>query len=134
MIRAQRAEAPALLGAERYQGGVTPRLRSAPGHHASRRNLGSILPRLLLAVAGIALVLGAGEIAVRLLDVGPTVGVVYREIFRLGMDDWPEKKDLAFPEDVIFINRSLSGHFGNLSRLRATGPWRDMVLKYANPS
>jgi len=38
---------------------------------------------LLLAVSSVALVLGAGEIAVRLLDVGPTVGVVYREIFRL---------------------------------------------------
>jgi predicted unusual protein kinase regulating ubiquinone biosynthesis (AarF/ABC1/UbiB family) len=57
---------------------------------------------------------------------------LYREIFRLGMDDWPEKKDMAFPEDVIFINRSLSGHFGNLSRLRATGPWRELILKYAN--
>ena len=62
---------------------MTPRLRSAPGRHASRRDLGSILPRLLLAVASVVLVLGAGEIAVRLLDVGPTVGVVYREIFRL---------------------------------------------------
>jgi len=56
---------------------------------------------------------------------------LYREIFRLGMEDWPAKKDMLFPEDVIFVNRSLSGHFGNLSRLRATGPWRDLVLKYA---
>jgi predicted unusual protein kinase regulating ubiquinone biosynthesis (AarF/ABC1/UbiB family) len=56
---------------------------------------------------------------------------LYREIFRLGMDDWPQKKDMLFPEDVIFVNRSLSGHFGNLSRLNATGPWRDLVLKYA---
>ena len=56
---------------------------------------------------------------------------LYREIFRLGMNDWPEKKDMLFPEDVIFINRSLTGHFGNLSRLNATGPWRELVLKYA---
>jgi len=56
---------------------------------------------------------------------------LYREIFRLGMADWPQKKDMLFPEDVIFVNRSLSGHFGNLSRLGATGPWRDLVLKYA---
>lgn len=55
---------------------------------------------------------------------------LYREVFRLGMTDWPEKKDMLFPEDVIFINRSLSGHFGNLSRLHATGSWRDLVLKY----
>jgi len=56
---------------------------------------------------------------------------IYREIFRLGMEDWPEKKDMLFPEDVIFINRSLTGHFGNLSRLHAAGPWRDLVLRYA---
>jgi predicted unusual protein kinase regulating ubiquinone biosynthesis (AarF/ABC1/UbiB family) len=58
---------------------------------------------------------------------------IYREIIRLGFEDWDEKTDMQFPEDVIFINRSLTGHFGNLSRLRATGPWRDLVLKYARP-
>lgn len=56
---------------------------------------------------------------------------MYREIARLGFQDWEEKTDMLFPEDVIFINRSLSGHFGNLSRLHATGPWRELVLKYA---
>jgi len=56
---------------------------------------------------------------------------IYREMVRLGFDHWEEKTNLLFPEDVIFINRSLSGHFGNLSRLGATGPWRDLVLKYA---
>lgn len=57
---------------------------------------------------------------------------IYNEIIRLGFQDWEQKTDMEFPEDVIFINRSLSGHFGNLSRLRATGPWRDLVLKYAS--
>ena len=56
---------------------------------------------------------------------------IYREIIQLGFQDWEEKTNMLFPEDVIFINRSLSGHFGNLSRLRATGPWRELVLKYA---
>jgi predicted unusual protein kinase regulating ubiquinone biosynthesis (AarF/ABC1/UbiB family) len=56
---------------------------------------------------------------------------MYREIIQLGFQDWEEKKDMLFPEDVIFINRSLSGHFGNLSRLNATGPWRDLVLEYS---
>jgi predicted unusual protein kinase regulating ubiquinone biosynthesis (AarF/ABC1/UbiB family) len=55
----------------------------------------------------------------------------YREIVRLGFADWDDKVDMLFPEDVIFINRSLSGHFGNLSKLRATGPWRDLMLGYA---
>ena len=58
---------------------------------------------------------------------------IYGELIRLGFQDWERKFDMEFPEDVIFINRSLGGHFGNLSRLRATGPWRDLMLKYANP-
>ena len=36
-----------------------------------------------------------------------------------------------FTEDAIFIDRALGGHFGNLSRLRATGPWRELVFRYA---
>ena len=56
---------------------------------------------------------------------------MYRKIIQLGFQDWEEKMDMLFPEDVIFINRSLSGHFGNLSRLNATGPWRDLVLEYS---
>ena len=56
---------------------------------------------------------------------------IYREIMRLGFKDWEIKTDMDFPEQVIFINRSLTGHFGNLSKLRATGPWRELILKYA---
>jgi len=57
---------------------------------------------------------------------------IYGQLIRLGFQDWEQKFDMEFPEDVIFVNRSLGGHFGNLSRLRATGPWRDLVLKYAS--
>ena len=32
--------------------------------------------------------------------------------------------DLRFPSDIVFVNRTVFGHFGNLSRLRAAGPWR----------
>jgi predicted unusual protein kinase regulating ubiquinone biosynthesis (AarF/ABC1/UbiB family) len=56
---------------------------------------------------------------------------IYDEIIRLGFEGWEAKTEMQFPQDVIFVNRSLSGHFGNLSRLRATGPWRDLVLEYA---
>jgi len=56
---------------------------------------------------------------------------IYDELIRLGFQDWEQKFDMEFPSDVIFVNRSLSGHFGNLSRLGATGPWRDLLLKYA---
>jgi hypothetical protein len=57
---------------------------------------------------------------------------IYREVIRLGFADWEAKSDIRMPEDVIFINRSLVGHFGNLSRLCATGPWRDLMLRYAS--
>ena len=56
---------------------------------------------------------------------------LYRRIFDLGMRNWQRSTDMRFPEDAIFIDRALGGHFGNLSRLRATGPWRDLVLRFA---
>jgi len=31
---------------------------------------------------------------------------------------------------LVPIDRSLAGHFGNLCKLGATGPWRDIVLEY----
>ena len=49
------------------------------------------------------------------------------------MSSWSKATDLQFPKDAIFVNRTLGGHFGNLTRLRATGPWRDLVLHYARP-
>jgi predicted unusual protein kinase regulating ubiquinone biosynthesis (AarF/ABC1/UbiB family) len=56
---------------------------------------------------------------------------LYRRLFELGFANLEYSKDIVFPEDAIFIDRALGGHFGNLSRLRATGPWRDLVLRYA---
>ncbi len=58
---------------------------------------------------------------------------VYQRLFDVGMSNWQYSMDMKFPEDVIFINRSLGGHFGNLTRLGATGPWRELVLRYAEP-
>ena len=34
---------------------------------------------------------------------------------------------VRFPRDLVFINRTFAGHIGNLSRLKATGPWRAMI-------
>jgi predicted unusual protein kinase regulating ubiquinone biosynthesis (AarF/ABC1/UbiB family) len=59
---------------------------------------------------------------------------LYRRVFDVGLDNWQQSMDMQFPEDAIFINRSLGGHFGNLSRLEATGPWRELVLRYAERS
>jgi predicted unusual protein kinase regulating ubiquinone biosynthesis (AarF/ABC1/UbiB family) len=56
---------------------------------------------------------------------------VYDRLFELGLENMHYSSDMVFPEDLIFVNRTLSGHFGNLVRLEATGPWRDLVLEYA---
>ncbi len=56
---------------------------------------------------------------------------LYNRVFEVGLDNWQQSMDMQFPEDAIFINRALGGHFGNLSRLGATGPWRELVLSYA---
>ena len=53
---------------------------------------------------------------------------IYRRLFDIGMNNWQYSMDMQFPEDAIFINRALGGHFGNLARLGATGPWRDLVF------
>jgi len=56
---------------------------------------------------------------------------LYGRLFDLGFSNMEYSKDMVFPEDAIFIHRALGGHFGNLSRLRATGPWRELVFRYA---
>jgi predicted unusual protein kinase regulating ubiquinone biosynthesis (AarF/ABC1/UbiB family) len=59
---------------------------------------------------------------------------LYHRLMDIGLSNWTRATDVRFPEDAIFIDRSLGGHFGNLSKLRATGPWRDLVLRYAEPA
>ena len=55
---------------------------------------------------------------------------LYQKLISLGMSNFSQARDIGFPRDVLFIDRALGGHFGNLSKLRATGPWRDLVAKY----
>ena len=40
----------------------------------------------------------------------------------------------ALPRDLIFIDRSLAGHFGNLGKLRAAADWRGLIARYAAPA
>jgi len=58
---------------------------------------------------------------------------LYQRVLDISLRSWTEATDVRFPKDAIFIDRSLGGHFGNLSKLRATGPWRDLVLQFAGP-
>jgi len=56
---------------------------------------------------------------------------MYSRLMEHGMDSWSKATNIRFPEDAIFVNRTLGGHYGNLSKLRATGPWRELILRYA---
>ena len=42
----------------------------------------------------------------------------------------PEGRRIKFPEAVVYVDRCLVGHFGNLSRLGATGPWGRLIAKH----
>jgi len=55
---------------------------------------------------------------------------LYDKIMAAGMQNWSAATDLRFPQDVIFVDRSLAGHFGNLVRLGARGPWAEIAERY----
>ena len=55
---------------------------------------------------------------------------IYESLYELGMTNWQDATDIRFPRDVVFIDRTLVGLFGNLSKLRATGPWRTLLRKH----
>jgi len=59
---------------------------------------------------------------------------LYRQLMEHGMSNWSKATDIQFPQDAIFVNRTLGGHFGNLFKLQATGPWRELILRYAEPA
>ena len=55
---------------------------------------------------------------------------IYEALYELGMSNWQNATDIRFPSDVVFIDRTLAGLFGNLGKLGATGPWRELLRKY----
>ena len=55
---------------------------------------------------------------------------IYETLYELGMSNWENASDIRFPRDVVFINRTFAGLFGNLGKLRATGPWRTRLRSY----
>ena len=60
-------------------------------------------------------------------------GTFYRAIYDLGISNWQEASDIRFPRDMVFIDRTLGGLFGNLGKLGATGPWRKLLREYTAP-
>jgi predicted unusual protein kinase regulating ubiquinone biosynthesis (AarF/ABC1/UbiB family) len=55
---------------------------------------------------------------------------IYETLYDLGMTNWRDASDIRFPRDMVFIDRTLVGLFGNLATLRATGPWKDLLLEH----
>jgi hypothetical protein len=54
-------------------------------------------------------------------------GPAYERFFELGSSNARSKTSFKLPRDIVFVNRTLAGHFGNLSRLKAKAPWRARV-------
>lgn len=55
----------------------------------------------------------------------------YTRLFDLMHSHWQETSDIRFPRDVVFIDRTMSGHFGNLCKFHAVAPWRDIIGGFA---
>jgi predicted unusual protein kinase regulating ubiquinone biosynthesis (AarF/ABC1/UbiB family) len=60
-------------------------------------------------------------------------GEFYRAVYDLGLANWQHASDIRFPRDMVFIDRTLGGLFGNLGKLGATGPWRRILREYTAP-
>lgn len=58
---------------------------------------------------------------------------IYASLYDLGVSNMQDANDIHLPRDMVFIDRTLVGLFGNLSKLRATGPWRRLIRKYTAP-
>ncbi len=56
---------------------------------------------------------------------------VYERLQALGFKHIGESMSLVFPKDIIFIDRTFGGHFGNLCRLNATADWRAILESYS---
>lgn len=57
---------------------------------------------------------------------------VYTRIWDLGRGDFLETRNIVFPTDVMFIHRTLLGHFGNLRTLKPAGNWRQFLTDLLN--
>jgi predicted unusual protein kinase regulating ubiquinone biosynthesis (AarF/ABC1/UbiB family) len=79
-----------------------------------------------------ALVAPALDLAIKMLDDERPYRFGYddqllRQLVDMHVSQFGEMKDIRFPHHIVFINRTVVGHFGNLSRLRAAAPWRQML-------
>lgn len=52
---------------------------------------------------------------------------LYMKIMEIGRKNFREALGLEFPPDIMFIDRTIVGHFGNLCRLHAAADWRAIL-------
>ncbi len=55
---------------------------------------------------------------------------IYDLIFDVKAEYLTELTDVGLPPDLVFVNRTLSGLFGNLCRLQAEGAWAEVLAPY----
>jgi predicted unusual protein kinase regulating ubiquinone biosynthesis (AarF/ABC1/UbiB family) len=55
---------------------------------------------------------------------------VATRMFDAARSSLAEAGDVRFPPDIVFVNRTVGGHFGNLTRLKAEGPWRERLERF----
>ena len=55
---------------------------------------------------------------------------IYTRLISLGHKYINESMSFIFPKDVIFIDRTFSGHFGNLCHLNAQADWRALLIEH----
>lgn len=58
-------------------------------------------------------------------------GSVYARLFDAARGGLAEAADIQFPRDIVFVNRTVLGHLGNLMRLKSAGPWRETLERHA---
>ena len=57
---------------------------------------------------------------------------IYEIVFDVKGQYLREMTDVGLPPDMVMVNRSLGGLFGNLCRLEARGRWREMLASYVD--
>ncbi|MGM0451747.1 MAG: ABC1 kinase family protein [Thermodesulfobacteriota bacterium] len=60
-------------------------------------------------------------------------GDIYKRLQALGQKYIDEFMTMVFSKDIIFIDRTFNGHFGNLGRLKARADWRRFVVDHIAP-
>lgn len=55
---------------------------------------------------------------------------IYKELSELGYQYFNESRSIVFPKDIIFIDRTFGGHFGNLCQMNACADRQALITEY----